>query len=55
MQDDLINVDLVARRDTYLTDDPDVSQYPQFKIPDGTQLKCMATYDDEYAYVSAEV
>ena len=55
MQGDLINVDLVARRDTYLTDDPDVSQYPQFKVPEGTQFKCMATYDDEYAYVSAEV
>ena len=55
IQDDLINVDLVARRDTYLTDDPDVSQYPQFKVPEGTQFKCMATYDDEYAYVSAEV
>jgi len=54
MQDDLINVDLVARRDTYLTDDPDVSQYPQFKVPEGTQLKCMAVYD-EYAYVSANV
>ena len=55
LQDDLINVDLVARRNTYLTDDPDVSQYPQFKVPAGTKLSCMATYDDEYAYVSAEV
>lgn len=54
-QDERIAVDVIARRDTYLTDDPDVSQYPQFTVPVGTQLRCMATYDDEYAYVSGEV
>ena len=50
-----INVNLVARCDTYLTDDPDVSQFAQFAVPAGTQLTCMAVYDDEYAYVGSEV
>ena len=43
-----------ARQDTYLTDDPLVSQYPQFQVPEGTWFDCMGMYGD-YAYVSAEV
>lgn len=39
---------------TYLTDDPDVSQYRQFELPAGTQLTCLGLYNDDYAYVSAE-
>lgn len=54
LQDKMIKVDVIARRDTYLTDDPDVSQYPQLRVPEGTQLTCMAIYDDEYAYVGGE-
>ena len=54
LRDDMIKVDVIARRDTYLTDDPDVSQYPQLQVPEGTQLTCMAIYDDEYAYVGGE-
>lgn len=54
LQDQMIKVDVIARRDTYLTDDPDVSQYPQLRVPEGTQLTCMAIYDDEYAYVGGE-
>ncbi len=52
---ELINVDVIAKNDTYLTDDPDVSRYRQFIVPKGTQLNCMALYNNEYAYVSAEV
>ena len=49
------HVDVEAATDTWLTDDPDVSQYPQFKVPAGTQFTCMGLYNDYYAYVAAEV
>ena len=49
------HVDVEATADTWLTDDPDVSQYPQFKAPKGTQFTCMGLYNDYYAYVGAEV
>ena len=49
------HVDVEATADTWLTDDPDVSQYPQFKVPKGTQFTCMGLYNDYYAYVGAEV
>ena len=48
-------VDVEATADTWLTDDPDVSQYQQFKVPEGTLFSCMGTYNDYYAYVAAEV
>lgn len=54
-QEQWIAVDVIAQCDTYLTDDPAISQYPQFTVPAGTQLRCMATYDDVYAYVGGEV
>ena len=41
--------------DTYLTDDPDVSQFRQVKLPRGTQLDCWGLYNDYYAYVGLEV
>ena len=34
--DDLIDVIVRANCDTYLTDDPDVSQFAQFEVPAGT-------------------
>ena len=40
--------------DTFLTDDPDVSQYPQFTVPAGTELSCLGLYNDHYAYVEAK-
>ena len=40
-------------RDTFLTDDPDVSQFPQFIIPGGTTLTCLGLYNEYYAYVAA--
>lgn len=53
--DDLIDVIVRANCDTYLTDDPDVSQFAQFEVPAGTLFSCLGVYDDAYAYVSAEV
>lgn len=38
---------------TYLTDDPDVSQFAQFSVPAGTTLTCLGLYNDYYAYVEA--
>lgn len=52
---ELIHVPVQARTDTYLTDDPDVSQYPQLSVPQGTQLTCIGVYGQAYAYVSARV
>ncbi len=49
------HVDVEAITDTWLTDDPDVSQYPQFRVPKGTQFSCMGLYNEYYAYVAAEV
>ena len=49
------HVDVEASADTYLTDDPDVSQFQQFTVPKGTQFSCMGLYNNHYAYVSAEV
>ena len=53
--DNLLALPLIVIQETYLTDDPEVSQYPQFALPVGTLLNCMGLYDDDYAYVSAEV
>ena len=50
-----MHVDVEATADTYLTDDPNVSQYHQFTVPKGTLFSCMGLYNDYYAYVSAEV
>lgn len=40
--------------DTFLTDDPDVSQFAQFAVPGGTELTCLGQYNDSYAYVEAK-
>jgi hypothetical protein len=54
-KDNFLNVGVQAQQDTYLTDDPDVSQYPQFQVPKGTQFACLGLYGSNYAYVAAEV
>ena len=51
----LINIDVCAAEDTYLTDDPDVSQFAQFTVPKGTRFSCIGLYNRDYAYVAAEV
>ena len=43
-----------AASDTFLTDDPDVSQYAQFTVAKGTELTCLGLYNDSYAYVEAK-
>ena len=50
-----VHIDVEAAADTFLTDDPDVSQYQQLAVPRGTQFSCLGLYNDAYAYVSAEV
>ncbi len=50
-----ISVPVIATEKTFLTDDPDVSQFKQFTVPEGTQLICMGMYGNNYAYVAAEV
>ena len=51
----LLSAHAVVIQETFLTDDPDVSQYPQFVLPVGSQLVCLGRYNDDYAVVSAEV
>ena len=40
-----------AVRDTFLTDDPDVSQFEQLAVPAGMTLRCYGIYGNDYAYV----
>ena len=49
------HVDVEAATDTWLTDDPDVSQFRQFEVPEGTLFSCMGLYNEYYACVAAEV
>ena len=50
-----VHIDVETTADTFLTDDPDVSQFRQFSVPKGTQFSCLGLYNDSYAYVAAEV
>ena len=50
-----VHIDVEATTDTFLTDDPDVGQFQQFSVPKGTQFSCLGLYNDNYAYVTAEV
>ncbi len=49
-----MEVPLRSIQATYLTDDPLVSQFHQFEVPEGVLFTCMAVLND-YAYVSVEV
>ncbi len=49
-----VSHDLFAIRDTYLTDDPDVSQYAQTTIPEGAKMRGVAVYGPYYAHVQYE-
>ena len=40
---------------TTLTDDPDVSQYPQKQLPAGAEVTVLADYNMYYAYVQSEI
>lgn len=37
-------------QETYITDDPDVSQYPHFTLPVQSSVRCMGMYNGSYAY-----
>ncbi len=50
-----IRVPVETRTNTWLTDDPLVSQYQQFYLPASVQLICMGTYGDDYAWVSGKI
>lgn len=45
-------VALVTARDTFLTDDPNVSQFAQMALPAGTQVEGLAQFGAFYALVS---
>lgn len=43
-----------ALQKTYITDDPDVSQFRHFDIKKGTSLTVLGLYNNDYAYVQME-
>jgi hypothetical protein len=51
----LLSAPVRTVRETYLTDDPDVSQFAQFTLPQDALLTCLGVYGSDYAVVSAEV
>ena len=57
--EDLVRVPMLTAYDTYLTDDPNVSEYHQAELPAGTKLTMwylLGVSDDwAYAYVEATV
>ena len=46
-----IDMPLTVTQDTFLTDDPDVSQYQQMTLKAGSGVRLLAFYDIWYAYV----
>lgn len=46
----LLHVPAFVSRDTYITDDPNVSQYPQFDLHPGQPVTLLAYYNHCYAY-----
>lgn len=49
------HVPAAAARSSFITDDPDVSQFHQAKIPAGTTLTGLGVYDAFYAYVETSI
>ena len=50
-----ISIPVRTAVDTWLTDDPLVSQFPQANIPAGTEMTCIGVFDDMYALVQATI
>lgn len=46
---------VMVGRDSYLTDDPVTTQYPQKALTMGEQVTLLALYDPYYAYVESEI
>ena len=49
-----VHTPVEATADTFLTDDPDVSQFAQFSVKKETRLTCLGMYNEYYAYVASE-
>ena len=52
--EDLVRVPMLTAYDTYLTDDPNVSEYHQADLPAGTKLTALSHPDNQWAYVYVE-
>ena len=50
-----IDMPLTVAQDTFLTDDPDVSQYQQMTLSAGSGVRLLAFYDMWYAYVETRL
>lgn len=51
--EDLVRVPMLTAYDTYLTDDPNVSEYHQVELPAGTKLTALS-HPDRWAYIYVE-
>lgn len=52
--DEIVHVPMLTTFDTYLTDDPNVSEYHQAELPAGTKLTALSHLDKQWAYVYVE-
>lgn len=52
--DEIVHVPMLTAFDTYLTDDPNVSEYHQAELPAGTKLTALSHPDNQWAYVYVE-
>ena len=52
---ELLSVPALITRDTYITDDPNVSQYPQFELEPGDPVTLLGYYSHSYAYAEVSV
>ena len=51
---EIVHVPMLTAFDTYLTDDPNVSEYHQAELPAGTKLTALSHLDNQWAYVYVE-
>lgn len=51
---EIVHVPMMTAFDTYLTDDPNVSEYHQAELPAGTKLTALSHPDNQWAYVYVE-
>ena len=51
---EIVHVPMLTAFDTYLTDDPNVSEYHQVELPTGTKLTALSHPDNQWAYVYVE-
>lgn len=51
---EIVRVPMLTAFDTYLTDDPNVSEYHQAELPAGTKLTALSHLENNWAYVYVE-